>query len=260
MAQLSEKRLFLLDMDGTIYLDERIFDGVPEFLRYVRRVGGRYLFLTNNSGKTQRELQSKLSRMGLDIDEKHFYTSALATAKFIADQMPRARAFVIGEPGLLNALYEQGITFDDVAPDYVIVGESLSYTYENICRAVRFVQKGARLIGTNSDLTGPTEQGLVPACRALVAPIELATGKAAYYVGKPNPLMMRTGLRILGVHSEEAAMIGDRMDTDMVAGIESGLDTVLVLSGITGRADIKKFPYRPRLVLDGVGDIPGVTE
>lgn len=256
MQNLLTKKGFLCDMDGVIYHGNRLLPGVQEFVAWLQKEHKKFLFLTNNSGKTQRELQSKLSRMGLDIDEKHFYTSALATAKFIADQMPGARAFVIGEPGLLNALYEQGITFDDVAPDYVIVGESLSYTYENICRAVRFVQNGARLIGTNSDLTGPTEQGLVPACRALVAPIELATGKAAYYVGKPNPLMMRTGLNILGCHSQDTAIIGDRMDTDIVAGIECGLDTVLVLSGVTSREEIGHFPYRPRLVLKGVGEIP----
>ena len=146
---------------------------------------------------------------------------------------------------------------NDVDPDYVIIGEGNNYNYENIVKAVQLVLKGARLIGTNSDLTGPSEEGLIPACRAMIAPIEMATGQTAYFVGKPNPLMMRTGLRILGVHSEDAAMIGDRMDTDMVAGIETGLDTVLVLSGVTGRHDISKFPYRPRLVLNGVGDIPG---
>ena len=155
------------------------------------------------------------------------------------------------------AVIDAGITMNDVDPDYVIIGEGNNYNYENIVKAVQLVLKGARLIGTNSDLTGPSEEGLIPACRAMIAPIEMATGQTAYFVGKPNPLMMRTGLRILGVHSEDAAMIGDRMDTDMVAGIETGLDTVLVLSGVTGRHDISKFPYRPRLVLNGVGDIPG---
>ena len=247
-------------MDGVIYHGNRLLPGVREFVDWLQREKKDFLFLTNNSGKTQRELQAKLSRMGLDIDEKHFYTSALATAQFIATQMPGARAFVIGEPGLLNALYEQGITFDDVSPDYVIVGESSSYTYDNICRAVRCVQKGARLIGTNSALTGPTEQGIVPACRALVAPIELATGKEAYYIGKPNPLMMRTGINLLGGHSQDTVIIGDRMDTDIVAGIECGLDTVLVLSGVTDRSMIDHFPYRPRLVLQGVGDIPDAAE
>ena len=147
---------------------------------------------------------------------------------------------------------------NDVDPDYVIIGEGNSYNYENILKAVRLVLKGAKLIGTNSDLTGPAEDGIIPACRAMIAPIEMATGQTAYFVGKPNPLMMRTGLRILGVHSEDAVMIGDRMDTDMVAGIETGLYTALVLSGVTDRTDIKKFPYRPQLVLNGVGDIPDV--
>lgn len=191
------------------------------------------------------------------MDEHHFYTSALATAEFISRQSPGAHAFVIGEPGLYNALYEKGITLDDTNPDYVVIGESPNYNYDNICKAVQLVQKGARLIGTNYDLTGPTEQGIMPACRAFVKPIELVTGKEAYYIGKPNPLMMRTGLNMLGVHSSEAVMIGDRMDTDIVTGIESGLDTVLVLSGVSTRETVKLFPYRPRLILNGVGDIPG---
>jgi len=157
---------------------------------------------------------------------------------------------------LYNALYEKGIILDDTSPDYVVIGESYSYNYENICRAVRHIQNGARLIGTNSDLTGPTEQGIIPACRAFVKPIEMVTGKEAYYIGKPNPLMMRTGLNMLGVHSKEAAIIGDRMDTDIVSGIESGLDTVLVLSGVSTMETVKTFPYRPRLILKGVGEIP----
>ena len=174
--------------------------------------------------------------MGLDIDEKHFYTSALATAQFIATQMPGARAFVIGEPGLLNALYEQGITFDDVSQTMCDRGVQQLYL-ATISAGRCGVQKGARLIGTNSDLTGPTEQGIVPACRALVAPIELATGKEAYYIGKPNPLMMRTGINLLGGHSQDTVIIGDRMDTDIVAGIECGLDTVLVLSPVASVHD-----------------------
>jgi NagD protein len=153
------------------------------------------------------------------------------------------------------ALHDAGITMNDVDPDYVIIGEGNSYNYESILKAVRLVLKGAKLIGTNSDLTGPTENGIVPSCRAMISPIEMSTGKSAYFIGKPNPLMMRTGLRILGVHSEEAAMIGDRMDTDIVAGIESGLDTVLVLSGVTTQENMTLFPYGPRLILNGVGDI-----
>ena len=155
-----------------------------------------------------------------------------------------------------NALFAAGITVNEIDPEYVVIGEPESFGYENIVRAIRLVNKGAKLIGTNSDLTGPTEAGIVPGCRALISPIEMATGKKAYFVGKPNPLMMRTGLRMLGVHSEEAAMIGDRMDTDMIACIESGLDTVLVLSGVTTEEEINNFPYRPRLVLSGVGEIP----
>ena len=260
MIDFNEKKGFICDMDGVIYHGNRILPGVAEFIQWLHDEDKEYLFLTNNSGYTPRELNQKLARMGLDVPEEHFYTSALATAAFLREQAPGCSVFAIGEAGLLNALYDAGITMNDVDPDYVIIGEGNTYNYENILKAVRLVLKGAKLIGTNSDLTGPAEDGIIPACRAMIAPIEMATGQNAYFVGKPNPLMMRTGLRILGVHSEEAAMIGDRMDTDMVAGIESGLDTVLVLSGITGRADIKKFPYRPRLVLDGVGDIPGVTE
>ena len=249
MEELRKKKGFICDMDGVIYHGNRLLPGVKEFVEWLYREQKNFLFLTNSSERSPKELQQKLHRMGLDVDESHFYTRA-----------PGCSVFAIGEAGLLNALYDAGITMNDVDPDYVIIGEGNTYNYENILKAVRLVLKGAKLIGTNSDLTGPAEDGIIPACRAMIAPIEMATGQNAYFVGKPNPLMMRTGLRILGVHSEEAVMIGDRMDTDMVAGIESGLDTVLVLSGITSRADIKKFPYRPRLVLNGVGDIPGVTE
>jgi NagD protein len=194
--------------------------------------------------------------MGLDIDESHFYTSALATAKFISRQSPGCSAYVIGEPGLYNALHDVGITINDVDPDYVIIGETSNYNYSNICRAMHHVLNGAKLIGTNPDLTGPAENGILPACQAFVTPVEVTTGKKAYYIGKPNPLMMRTGLRMLGVHSEAAAMIGDRMDTDIIAGIESGLDAILVLSGVTTVESMEQYPYRPRLVINGVGDIP----
>ena len=256
MDELRNKKGYICDMDGVIYHGNQILPGVKEFIEWLYQEDKKFLFLTNNSGKTPQELQEKLARMGLQVDKSHFYTSALATASFLAAQTPNARAFVIGEPGLYNALYEKGIILDDNEPDYVIIGESSSYNYDNICRAVHHVQNGARLIGTNSDLTGPTEHGIIPACRAFVKPIEMVTGTEAYYIGKPNPLMMRTGLNMLGVHSNEAAMIGDRMDTDMVSGIESGLDTVLVLSGVSTMETVKSFPYRPRLILSGVGDIP----
>lgn len=242
-------------MDGVIYHGNTLLPGAKDFVGWLQREGKPFLFLTNNSGKTPRELSQKLGRMGLEVDESHFYTSALATAKFLSDQAPGCTAYVIGEPGLMGALYSAGITISDRDPDYVVVGEAAGYNYESVCRAVNLVLGGAKLIGTNYDLTGPTDHGLIPACRALIAPIEMATGQAAYFVGKPNPLMMRTGLRMLGVHSGESVMIGDRMDTDIIAGIESGLDTVLVLSGVTTKESMKTYPYRPRIVAENVGCI-----
>jgi NagD protein len=256
MDTLRAKAGYICDMDGVIYHGNQILPGVPEFVRWLNEKQKHFLFLTNSSQYTPRELQQKLARMGLEVDESHFYTSALATACFLDSQAPGCSAYVVGEHGILNALYDKGITYNDVNPDYVVVGESSAYNLEQITKAIRLVNAGAKLIGTNYDLTGPTETGIAPACRALIAPIELATGKNAYFVGKPNPLMMRTGLRLLGVHSENAAMIGDRMDTDIIAGIESGLDTALVLSGVTTRRGCEQYPYRPRLILNGVGDIP----
>lgn len=247
---------FMCDMDGVIYHGNRLLPGVAEFVNWLQRENKQFLFLTNSSERSPAELQQKLARMGLDIGVDHFYTSALATAKFVAGQAPHASAYVIGAPGLVGALYDAGITMNDVDPDYVICGETMTYNYQMILKAVSLVNRGARLIATNSDLTGPSEAGIIPACRALVSPIELATGKSAYFVGKPNPLMMRTGLRLLGVHSHEAAMIGDRMDTDIVAGIETGLTAVLVLSGVTSREEVGNYAYRPHFILNGVGDIP----
>lgn len=244
-------------MDGVIYHGNRILPGVAEFVQWLIKEDKQFMFLTNNSGKTPKELQLKLANMGLEVDEKHFYTSALATASFISKQSPGCSAYVIGEPGLYSALYEKGIVINDVNPDYVIMGEVSNYNYETICRAVTLVRNGARLIGTNSDINGPGENGIIPSCRSLISPIEMATGKQAYFVGKPNPLMLRTALNLIGVHSNEAVMIGDRMDTDIIVGIEGGLDTVLVLSGVTDRSGVNMYPYRPRLILDGVGDIPG---
>ena len=247
-------------MDGVIYHGNRLLPGVKEFVEWLYRENKKFLFLTNGSGYSPKDLQMKLRRMGLEVDESHFYTSALATAKFISSQNPGCSAFVIGEPGLFNALHDAGITINTVDPDYVIVGETNNYNYDSICRAVQHVLNGSKLIGTNTDLTAPLENGIVPACRALISPIEMATGKSAYYVGKPNPLMMRTGLKMLGIHSQDAAIIGDRMDTDIIAGIESGLDTVLVLTGVTSRETMQRYPYRPRLVLENVGDIPPASD
>jgi len=260
MEHLREKKGFICDMDGVLYHGNRLLPGVGEFVDWLYREGKEFLFLTNSSERSPKELQQKLARMGLDVDESHFYTSALATAKFISNQSPGCTAYVIGAPGLVNALYGAGITMNDVNPDYVVVGETTNYHYESIVQAVQLVERGARLIGTNPDVTGPSENGIIPACRALVSPIEVATGKSAYYVGKPNPLMMRTGLKRLGVHSAEAVMVGDRMDTDIIAGIETGLDTVLVLSGVTTRGMIDQYPYRSTYVLNGVGEIPVVAK
>lgn len=255
MEQLRAKKGIICDMDGVIYHGNNLLPGVLEFVQWLYKEDKKYLFLTNASGHSPRELRQKLGRMGLDVDESRFYTSALATAKFISGQRPNCSAYVIGAPGLYNALYEVGITFNDVDPDYVIVGETSTYNYNTISSAVLHVLNGAKLIGTNSDLTAPLEGGLAPACRALVAPIEAATGKTAYFVGKPNPVMMRTGLKMLGVHSEDAAIIGDRMDTDIIAGIESDIDPILVLSGVTTRTNINQYAYVPRLILEGVGEI-----
>lgn len=255
MDQLRKKKGFICDMDGVIYHGNQVLPGVKKFVQWLAEEKKNFLFLTNSSQYTPKELQQKLARMGLEVDESHFYTSALATAHFLDSQAPGCSAYVVGEHGITNALYDKGITYNDVNPDYVVVGESSAYNLEQITKAIRLVNAGAKLIGTNPDLTAPSEAGIVPACRALIAPIELATGKSAYFVGKPNPLMMRTGLRLLKCHSEDAVMVGDRMDTDVISGLESGMSTVLVLSGISTPETLKTFSYRPSMVLNGVGDI-----
>ena len=255
LEALRKKKGFICDMDGVIYHGNLLLPGVREFVDFLKRENKKFLFLTNSSERAPKELQQKLERLGLEVDEKHFYTSALSTAAFLKQQCPGGSAYVIGEPGLVGAMYEAGFTMNEVNPDYVVMGETHAYSFEKIERAVQLVRAGAKLIGTNPDLTGPVEGGIVPACKALMSPIELATGRQAYYLGKPNPLMMRHGLSLLGVSPEECAIIGDRMDTDIVAGVECGIDTVLVLSGVTTEHEMRKFPYRPRYVLSGVGDI-----
>ena len=249
------KRGFICDMDGVIYHGNRVLPGVAEFIAWLHEEKKEYLFLTNNSGYTPRELQQKLHRLGLEVDESHFYTSALATAAFLKEQAPGCSVFAIGEAGLLNALYDAGMTMNDMNPDYVVVGEGRNYSLDTLTKATNLVLKGAKLIGANSDVSGPIENGIAPACRALIAPIEMATGTQAYFCGKPNPLMMRTGLRLLNCHSGDAVMVGDRMDTDVISGMESGMSTVLVLSGVSTRETLKTYAYRPTAVLNGVGDI-----
>lgn len=256
----NEKKGFICDMDGVIYHGNRILPGVAEFIQWLHEENKEYLFLTNNSGYTPRELNQKLTRLGLDVPEEHFYTSALATAAFLKEQAPGCSVFAIGEAGLLNALYDAGITMNDMNPDYVVVGEGRSYSLDTLTKATNLVLGGAKLIGANSDVSGPIENGIAPACRALIAPIEMATGTRAYFCGKPNPLMMRTGLRLLDCHSADAVMVGDRMDTDIISGMESGMFTVLVLSGVSSRETLKTYAYRPGIVLEGVGDIAAMAQ
>jgi NagD protein len=250
----------LCDMDGVLYHGNRMLPGALEFIAWLEERGLDYLFLTNSSERSPRELREKLSRLGADVDERHFYTSAMATAAFLASQTPRGSAYVIGQPALTNALYEAGFSMNDINPDYVVVGETPSYTFDTLKRAASLVHRGAMLIGTNPDLTGPSEDGAHPACGALVAPIELATGTRAYFVGKPNPIMMRTGMELLGTPRENTVIIGDRMDTDIISGIESGIDTILVLSGVTQRENLNRFGYRPKIILETVGHVPAHLE
>ena len=255
MNEILNKKGFICDMDGVIYHGNKILDGVREFVNWLIDNDKKFVFLTNSPERTPHELSMKLERMGLMVSADHFYTSAMATAAFLASQNPGCTAYVIGEAGLTKALYDHKIYMNDVNPDYVVVGETRTYNFEKIEKAIELVNNGAKLIGANPDITGPTATGIMPATGSLIAPIEISTGKKAYFVGKPNPIMLRHGLNKLKCHSGEIAFIGDRMDTDIIAGIESNVDTVLVLSGVTAREDIDKFPYRPKYIFNGVGDI-----
>ncbi len=250
------KTAFIIDMDGVIYHGNRLLRGAADFVSWLKDNDKKFLFLTNSSERSPVELSQKLARLGIEVAPEHFYTSALATASFLASQRPGGSAYVLGEPGLINALYEVGYTMNNVNPDYVVIGEADSYGLDTVEKAVSLVLGGARLIGTNPDLSGPGENGIIPACGALIAPIELATGRKAYFVGKPNPLIMRSALRRLDARREETAIVGDRMDTDIVAGVETDIETVLVLSGVTSREDLPRFAYGPRHILEGVFEIP----
>ena len=260
LIEIRQKNAFIIDMDGVIYHGNKLLKGAAELVDWLERNNKAYLFLTNSSERSPIELAQKLSRLGIEVGPEHFYTSALVTASFLASQCPGGSVYVIGEPGLIQSLYDVGFTMNNVNPDYVVVGEGRGYSLESLEKAVKLVMGGARLIGTNRDLSGPSESGIVPACGALVAPIELATKTKAYFVGKPNPLIMRHGLRKLNAKREETVIIGDRMDTDIVAGVETEIETVLVLSGVTSLEDLPMFPYQPGHILEGVFEIPEKPE
>ncbi len=255
MGKLTEKKGYICDMDGVIYHGNRLVDGAKEFVNWLKNEQKRFLFLTNSSAKSPKELKQKLSHMGIEVAVEDFFTSAQATASFLASQNPNVGVYVIGESGLINALHDAGFYIDNVNPIYVVVGESRTYNFEQIELAVHLILNGAKLIGTNSDLTGPSEKGVVPACRALVAPIEMATGRKAYFIGKPNPLIMRHAIKKIGCKLEDTLIVGDRMDTDIIAGIESGIETALVLSGITKKDDLVMFPYQPTYVFERAVEI-----
>jgi NagD protein len=251
----SDIECWLTDMDGVLVHDNRPVPGAAELLAQWRDAGTPFLVLTNNPIFTPRDLSARLRASGLDVPEERIWTSALATADFLRSQLPGGSAFVIGEAGLSTALHEAGYIMTESQPDYVVVGETRQYSFEAITKAIRFINAGARFIVTNPDATGPTPAGVVPATGAFAALITKATGKEPYVVGKPNPMMFRSALNQIGAHSETTGMIGDRMDTDIVAGIEAGLHTVLVLTGISDAAEIERYPFRPDEVLDSVADL-----
>lgn len=246
---------WLMDMDGVLVHEMAALPGADRFLARLKELERPYLLLTNNSIYTRRDLAAQLRSSGLDVGEESIWTSALATASFLESQRPDGTAFVVGESGLTTALHEAGYTLTDRDPDYVVLGETRTYSFERITRAIRLIRGGARFIATNPDPTGPSPDGPLPATGSVAALVTRATGVEPYFVGKPNPLMMRSALNALEAHSETTAMIGDRMDTDIVAGLEAGLQTILVLSGVTTAAEAERFPYRPSRIVDSVVDL-----
>jgi NagD protein len=246
-----------MDMDGVLMHEEQAIPGAAEFIARLRALGRPFLVLTNNSIYTPRDLAARLRTSGLEVPEESIWTSALATARFLDDQRPGGSAFVIGEAGLTTALHEAGYTLTDRDPDYVVLGETRTYSFERITRAIRLIAQGARFIATNPDATGPTPDGPLPATGSVAALIGAATGQEPYYVGKPNPLMMRSALNAIDAHSETAVMVGDRMDTDVISGLEAGMETVLVLTGLTSAGETERFPYRPARIVDSIADLIG---
>lgn len=250
---------YLTDMDGVLVHEDELVPGADEFLAELHANNIRFLVLTNNSIRTPRDLHARLRTTGLDLPEEAIWTSALATATFLNSQRPGGSAYVVGESGLTTALHDIGYVLTETDPDYVVLGETRTYSFEAITTAIRLVEKGARFIATNPDATGPSREGSLPATGAVAALITRATGRDPYYVGKPNPLMMRSALRAIGAHSAHALMIGDRMDTDIVSGLEAGMRTVLVLSGISTPESVEMYPYRPTIVVNSVADLVGRT-
>src|SRR6059058_2118538 len=255
MTERKPVESWLTDMDGVLVHEGQPVPGAPEFVDRLRASGKPFLVLTNNSIYTARDLQARLARIGIVVPETAIWTSALATAQFLDDQRPGGTAYVIGEAGLTTALHEIGYVLSNQEPDYVVLGETRTYSFEAITTAIRLINDGARFIATNPDATGPSNEGALPACGSVAALISKATGTEPYFIGKPNPMMMRSALNTIRAHSETTAMIGDRMDTDVLCGLEAGLETILVLTGISGRGDIDRYPYRPSRVIDSVADL-----
>jgi NagD protein len=255
-----EIRSWLMDMDGVLVHEERAIPGAARFVNRLRELGLPFLVLTNNSMYTRRDLAARLRAGGLEVAEDAIWTSALATAQFLEDQRPGGSAFVVGEVGLTTALHQVGYTLSDRSPDYVVLGETRTYSFERITKAIRLIGGGARFIATNPDNVGPSADGPLPATGSVAALISRATGVDPYYVGKPNPLMMRSALNAIEAHSEHTAMVGDRMDTDVVAGLEAGLHTILVLSGVSTREQAERHPYRPSRIVESVADLAAELE
>ncbi|MFJ3820364.1 HAD-IIA family hydrolase [Streptomyces nodosus] len=255
MAERKPVASWLTDMDGVLIHEGVPIPGADVFLAKLRESGRPFLVLTNNSIYTARDLHARLRRMGLDVPVENIWTSALSTAQFLDDQRPGGTAYVIGEAGLTTALHDIGYVLTDHEPDYVVLGETRTYSFEAMTKAVRLIKDGARFICTNPDETGPSAEGPLPAAGSVAALITKASGRKPYFAGKPNPLMMRTGLNTIGAHSETSAMIGDRMDTDVLAGMEAGMQTYLVLTGLTSREDIDRYPFRPSHVVNSIADL-----
>ncbi len=252
---LSNQKAFFIDMDGVINKGFTLIPGAKEFVEKLKKGRYRFLFLTNNSYFTPGELRRKLLDMGIEVEVDNFYTSAMATASFIKYQKPGASAYVIGGKGLKTELESAGIQLTSSNPDYVVVGETEEYDYSRITEATLLIEEGAKFLATNPDITGPTPRGPVPACGALVAPIERVTGVRAYFLGKPNPIMMYWARKKLKVHTRNSFMIGDRMDTDIVGGLEAGMTCCLVLSGVTSMMDLARYPYQPDYIFESIADI-----